>query len=318
MAANTCKMSKYIPIIVCCVLNFAGSSPSYSQCQPSSGDFEEWMDLTDSIEFELAIALKHEAIFPTGWFPLFQLVAIASSDFIVDYFEEDSLDLDIFSGIQQYSPGADGSDYALRISGDSLLLESNLLQVFSCSGRPERLTGQYKFVGEGADSLAVVALLHKSDVKDEAMAMGVARFSTMGGPSEYMEFSVDIDYSDVDLADSATILIHSLKDPNHPNDTSYYVLDELALEGGMVPTRDYSYNRDDLFFPNPAQWTISLSDKMESVQHVEFFDLRGVAALATELGFERSIDISTLPTGMYLARVHTTHEVLVQKLIISR
>ena len=309
-------MYKSIPLIFAVLLSF--STTSQAQCHADNADFESWVDLTDSIEFELALELKDPVLLPTGWFPLFRLVEIAFSEFIVDYFDADTLDIEIFGGIARYAPGANGSEFALRISGDSLILDSDLLQIFPCSGRPGRLTGQYKFVGEAPDSLSIAALLHNSNVKDEEVALGVATFRAEGGPNDFTAFSVDFDYRGADLADSATIIIIASKDASNPGDTSYFVVDELEIEGGMVPTTDYAIYTEDLIYPNPASSRLFLAPRQENVQYLEMYDQLGRKVLTVLTPGTEGVDISTLATGLYVAKAKVGDEIRSQKVMIER
>ncbi|NND08757.1 MAG: T9SS type A sorting domain-containing protein [Saprospiraceae bacterium] len=309
-------MYKGIFLIIAVLLSSMTSS--HAQCQANNGDFETWIDLTDSIEFELALELTEPVLLPEGWFPLFRLVDIAFSQFIVDYFDADSLDLDIFGGISQYAPGANGSDFALRIAGDSLILDSDLLQIFQCSGRPARLTGQYKFVGEAPDSLRIAALLHNSNVKDEEVAMGVATFISEGGPSEFTSFSVDFDYKGSELADSATIIILASKDAANRNDTSYFVVDELEIEGGMVPTTDFAVYNSDLIFPNPVRDHLFLAPRQESAAYLEIYDLMGRKVFSLPSPGETAINVTELPSGLYIAKVKVGEKVFSQRIRINK
>ena len=309
-------MYKSIPLIFAVLLSF--STAGQAQCNVGNGDFESWVNLTDSIEYELALELKDPVLLPTGWFPLFRLVEIAFSDFIVDYFEEDTLDIEIFGGITRYAPGANGSEFALRITGDSLILDSDLLEIFPCSGRPGRLTGQYKFVGEAPDSLRITALLHNSNVKDEEAAFGVATFKTEGGTGDFVAFSVDFEYKGPDLADSATIIILASKDANSLSDTSYFVVDELQIEGGMVPTTDYAIYTEDLIYPNPAQNQLFLSSRQEKVQYLELFDQLGRKVLSVPSPGTAATDVSSLANGMYVAKVKVGDDIRSQKVMIDR
>ncbi|NND33976.1 MAG: T9SS type A sorting domain-containing protein [Saprospiraceae bacterium] len=295
-----------------------------SQCQPLNGSFEEWTDYTDSFEYELGLELTEAVILPTGWLSLIRLLDVALSNFIIDYLDQDTLDIPIFEGIQQYMPGADGSLSAARISGDSLLETSDLIQLIDCGGRPDRMTGFVKYEGNGIDTLSIYAVLHNSDLLDTADAIGYALFRIVGADADisrdaadFVPFSVDFRYNNESIPDSVSILIITTKDVNNTSDTSFFVIDEIKFEGGSVPTRDYGQEATGILVPNPAYDRIRFNLDVDPGSTLELFDAMGLRVMATDLENGHSFSMAHLPSGIYTARIFNGNERQWQRVIVS-
>lgn len=315
-------MKFFLPLLL---ILFSLNQQGYSQCQVQNGDFESWTDYTDSFEHELGLELLDPVVFPTNWFSIFRLTQIALSGFIIDYLDQDTLDLPIFNTLQQYSPGANGTNTAARLSGDSLELISDLVQFVDCPVRPERMTGYFKYEGEGQDTLRITAILYKGhELMDTADAIGYANFTVVGTPidisrgvADYTAFSADFVYNSDENPDTAAILILSTRDEENPNDSSYHVVDEIQFEGGVVPTRDYYQEAPYALTPNPANDILTVNlDSRETLQ-VELFNTVGYRVLKRTLSSSEVIPVSHLPSGTYLSRIRSGQEIFWQKVVVN-
>ncbi|MCB0687199.1 MAG: T9SS type A sorting domain-containing protein [Saprospiraceae bacterium] len=306
-------------------LLFFTSSEITAQCEIVNGNFESWTDYTDSFENELDFELTYPIVFPTNWFSVLRLTEIALSGFIVQYFDQDTLDIPLFEGLSQYSPGANGTESAARISGDTLLLASDLLQIIQCSGRPEKMTGYFKYEGEGQDTLIVSAVLFKGgDMVDSSSAIGYAYFSVVGSPidisrgvADYTGFSADFKYNSDEIPDTAAIIIISSKDEQNPNDTSYHVVDEIQFEGGIVSTHDVYREAPFILTPNPASEVLTLNLDSGTPLRLQLYDAIGNQVLDRQVSNGSSVPVAHLPVGTYMSRIRTDQEILWQKLVIN-
>ena len=314
-------MKIILPLLfLCSVFNLDVSA----QCQPVNGGFESWTDYTDSFEHELSLQLSYPVILPTDWLSLVRLLDIALSGFIVDYLDRDTLDIPIFEGVKQYMPGANGTVSAARISGDSLLLISDLIQFTKCGGRPERLTGYFKYEGEGFDTLIIAAILHDGELIDTSDAIGYTYFSVVGSPidisrrsTDYVAFSTDFTYNSDAIPDSVSIQIISIKDSQNPNDTSYHVIDEIQFDGGVVPTKDFYQEDAFALLPNPATDHLRINLDEEGAIRVELFDALGRQVVNSIVNANDAISVNHLTTGTYLTRIQTRKQTYWQKIMIN-
>lgn len=299
---------------------------SAAQCQTVNGSFEEWTDETDTFEFELGLKLVETVILPTGWLPRIRLLDVALSSFIIEYLDKDTLDIPVFQAVHQYSPGANNTASAVKISGDSLVNTSDLLQIVPCGGRPDRLAGYVKYEGSGVDTLIISAILLQSvDLIDTMQSIGYAVFTAIGGDTdisrnsaEFVPFSVDLTYHSEEIADSVAIQIIAIKDANNPSDTSFFVVDEIKLEGGSVATRDYYQEAPNALTPNPAKDLVSVKLPLIPGARLEIFNTLGARVLQKDLENGISFSVSHLTAGAYIARIYQEKQVFWQKLLVTR
>lgn len=316
-------MKTILPLLF---FSFILNQQASAQCQPINADFESWTDYTDSFEHELGgLQLAYPVVLPTDWFSLVRLLEIALSGFIVDYLDKDTLDIPIFEGVKQYMPGANGTISAARLSGDSLVLASDLIQFVKCGGRPDKLTGYFKYEGEGFDTLQIAAVLHGGDLVDTTEAIGYAFYSIVGTPidisrgsADYTFFSVDFIYNSDEIPDSASILIISIKDSQNPTDSSYHVIDEIKFEGGSVPTKDFYQEAPFALLPNPTTDYLRLNLLNEGDIHIEMFDALGRLVLNTTVNPQNEISVAHLTGGTYLTRIRSEKQTYWQKILVNR
>ncbi len=290
------------------------SFSAYGQCPVPNGDFESWSDITDSLEQELTLELLHPVILPTGYISLFRLIEFALSDLIIYYFDKDTLDIDLFDGIKQVQPGADGSASALQLRGDSVLLLADVTQLFECGARPEKMTGYFRYDGAVNDSLSVIGLLLADDQLDEENAVGLARFTSAGGPGEFTKFEAAFEYNSDEVPDSAAILILATKDDMAPGDTASFVIDEVRFDQDPVSTRDQVIYDDFLITPNPVIDVAVIQAEFSRIQAVQVRDALGRVVFDRRLPFSNSFSLHHLPEGIYYATITADDRTYVQKL----
>lgn len=314
-------MKAILPLLFICVVL---SNESKAQCQTVNGDFESWTDYTDTFEYELGLTLKYPVIFPTEWSSVDRLLELALSNFFGEYLDQDTLDIPVFDAVMQYMPGANGTASAARLSGDSLLLLADLRQLKPCAGRPEKLTGHFKYEGTGFDTLLIEAILHNDGLLDTSASIGYASFTIIGTPddisrdaADYTAFSADFIYNSDEIPDSMTIIILSTKDEQNPTDTSYFVVDEIELEGGVVPTRNYYHEAPFALLPNPASDQIRLNLEVSGDVMVQIFDALGQVVTNTIMSAQNTLSIQHLPAGAYLSRIQADKQIFWQKILVS-
>ncbi len=310
-------MRAVVPFLFLLLFSFQ-SKQSFGQCEVINGGFETWVDMTDTFEAELGdIVITTPIILPEGWFSAFRLIEIVFSDFFEDFLDADTIDIDLFGGLEQYEPGALGTDYAAKLTGDTIVSITDMFQVTSCGERPDALTGYYKYEGDANDSLLATVMLANSFTTETDSAVGFGVFVTVGGSSEYTPFEIPIQYLSEEPVDTAIILFISTNDPTQADSESFFVIDEVSF-GGNVPVTDYADYDDHLFSPNPAVSTIQLSSDLDRVDQVEIYDLMGNLVLSPVVEWGGEVDISSLPHGLYVTRVQSGDKNLVQKLIVAR
>ncbi|MBX2815238.1 MAG: T9SS type A sorting domain-containing protein [Saprospiraceae bacterium] len=299
-------------LTLCFVFTFS-CSQVWGQCQILNGDFEEWEDQTAQFETELGIMLVEEVMVPKGYFSLLRLVQLALGDIILPFFDTGVADRALFSSVQRAEPGAEGSQYALRISGDTLLEVTDLLSSYPCGERPTSLKGYYRYSGTSDDSLLVAALFSQGEAAiDEEQAIGVASMFAGAGSSQFTEFEVPITYSSPATPDSVTILIIATKEEGS-KENSFFEVDELSFIGATTSTADVALEVQDLITPNPVSDHIQVSNA-QKLSSLEILNLDG-QVLTHWSNVLPEHQVEHLPPGIYVARATSDQEVVVQKFV---
>ena len=288
-----------------------------AQCPIPNGDFEILGDLTDTLSAELDLQLKFPVTAPEGWIPLLRPVEIAFSEFIVEFFDKDTLDIDVFSGVESYIPGANGSEKSLFLAGDDLALVSDVIRFFPCSSRPEKVTWFMKYTGQAErDSLTVTVLLMNNPSLNVDDAIGVANFKSDGGPADFTKFEAEFTYSSDEVPDTAVVLIASERYDQWPGDSSGYVVDEITFEGGSVSIHNANIKEALLLGPNPVIDDIHIIGTQTNFSQIEIFDAFGRSILfLPSVTHKGLINLTEFAPGIYFAKLELAGKNYYQKLI---
>lgn len=314
---------RILPILILLVssMSLNGQEP----CVIKNASFEEWIDLTDSFEVELDIAISEPIIFPDGWFSLFRLLDFALSSLIVDYLEGDTLDIPVFDAVVPYTPGANGTETGVRIAGDTLFSSADAVQLTDCQARPSTFSGYYKYEGQGNDTLTLAVVLIDSELVDTSEAIGYAYYTVVGQGDDisrsvdYVPFSVDFEYNSEGDPDSMVILVLNSRDQSNLTDTSFYVVDELVISGGSVSTADNNLEYTDALSPNPAQNYVRLQLDVPGSVNLELYNSLGTLVMSRKsLREGEDISIPHLTPGAYIAKLASGEQVFWQKLLVGR
>jgi len=287
----------------------------HGQCQIPNGDFEQWEDGTDTIEFEFGFELIDQVFLPTNYFPLSRVTFLAIDALTEPFLDTGVADVELFSTLKMVSPGANGSGTAAQLMGDSLQSVMDLILKMECGQRPTSLQGFYRYSGSEGDSLIISALFDsEKSPNDIATADFGFQFKTQGGPDEFTLFDIPINFEDDSYIPSfASIKIFTEKDPNSTTQESFFEVDEFALVGTTTSQRDFVVEAHELVAPNPFDDYLDL-DMARGLQRVTITDLQGRQVMTAQNPGNRMIT-QNLAAGIYFMRAHTANEVFVQRLI---
>ena len=293
-------------------------SKTYAQCEVPNGNFEQWQDVTGPISSHLGIPLQFPVMVPEGWLPVQRLDELLMNEEVTDRLSQDSLDIEVFQGVRQVSPGALGSDYALLLGGDQYGFVSDMVTTFECDARPLRVTGYFKYLSElEHDSINIRVLLQSGSNTSVEDAIGIATYTAYGGPPEFYKFEADFQYFNSEIPDKAIVSITAGRYISWPEDTTYYVVDEIAFEGGGPTTavEDAQIYSAFLLAPNPVLDIAYLQLDRTSESVVEVYDNDGVL-VHTSIGFHsQRINLTDLSPGMYMVRFKDENSTHVQKIV---
>ena len=284
-----------------------------SQCHMPDGNFEQWQDATDTIQFEMGFDLIETVQLPGRFFPIVRLTFLATASVTEPYFDSGVADVALFSGLKMVTPGANGSATAAQLSGDSLEVIMDLLSKQECGERPSSLQGYFRYSGDDGDSLTISALFgsEKSPV-DIVTAEAGFEFKTAGGPAEFTFFEVPITFDDDDYI-PAFASLKILTEKIGSGSESFFEVDELELVGTTTSQRDFIVENHALLAPNPFHSYLDV-DATQDIRSLVITDVQGRQVKSFKNPKETLL-IHDLPSGTYFARATTAHEVLVQRIV---
>ena len=184
---------------------------------------------------------------------------------------------------------------------------------FAYSKRPSALTGKWQFMAQGDDPGFIAVYFSKwntSTKKREIIGSGID--SLDGMEMAWASFSIPITFSNASTPDSCMIFLSASS--AIPLQFSYLFVDELAFETSSGIS-DNNSSKSFKCFPNPANDLLRLDlCDINNVQQIKISNMQGqvVFSETTNLNTDH-IDISKLPSGLYLISVQAESGVTTEK-----
>jgi len=299
------------------LLSFFTFQLSFAQCDIPGGEMENFIDFTEEFEYDFEIETDSIIYVNQEFTPflrfLFAILGDVLGDLVgteIDEFVSEGL------GHNRYSPGADGTDYALQLTpGKFLNIADAGSENFYCGARPQSLKGKYLHEGSPNDTAIILALLDEepsydvifnSDTFDEfvnADVDGIGFMQLVGGPNTYTEFEIPINYNNETTPDSALIYILTFGDSLYvaQGNPMYYVIDQLQFTDFEVSTKDLDLSEAVDLFPNPANESITIKSASHQLSNIKIYDALGQAIYQSNntKQYQHTIDISQLTSGIY-------------------
>lgn len=301
-------MKKFLTLFIALILSF---NIAQSQCELANGSFEEFLDVSEFIEYDFDIELDEPVYIADQWFPLIRFLLIAFSDFFSILSGEDLTNFITNSyGQDIYEPGAEGTARALKLSPGQFITLADAYTATACGDRPEALNGYYRHVGSSLDSLSIITILSDTlytldlsqDIDDLAPLIdGYAVNQIAGGDDVYTSFQMPIIYTSEDTPDSALIYVISVVDSTSiaNGNEAYHVIDEFSF--GMISSTN-DLNRPELIdvFPNPAQEVINVESEETPIEGVKIYNAFGqLMYTSSSKTYKETISTNHFSPGIY-------------------
>ncbi len=249
----------------------------------------------------------------------------------------------VTAALGQVPVSADASDpyagnYALKLETKSLFglgipgfvtlgaFEVDILnRKYSLSGgvpyanRPQKFTGHFRYLPQGADSCLIVAALFRND-GTQRDTVGGAFFSTKSTVEAWTEFSVDFEYFSEENPDSLNIYIISSASEQASAGTKLFI-DELQLSGSAAINA--LYNEHYTVWYNNARTAITIKSKLFSQEKTsaKLYSIDGRLLLSTNIPqgiTEHTIHCPKVDAGLYIICIQDRKNIYSHKLIISK
>ena len=171
--------------------------------------------------------------------------------------------------------------------------------------QPAQLTGQVKYTPSGTDTALVWI-----EMWNQASGMLVSAYDTVLNAATWTPFSIDLNLTEA--PDSMRIVLYSGDEMG-----SVFLVDDLAFVGGDLSTKQNTAIANWQLFPNPATTEINIIH--EEVATIELLDLSGRVIYTENVNnsIQTSIDVSNLPTGIYMVRLKDEGISSIKKLIVE-
>lgn len=163
---------------------------------------------------------------------------------------------------------------------------------------------------------APVGTLLKFKVQDENNSFANERdaFTTVSGEwaTYYWDFA-----GDPPVYDIITLMLgYATLNDASANATFYF--DDIQQTAGTTGINEYTKLEEVYVFPNPAKDHVTISSDHEKINTIILFDVHGREVLALQPNNRNvSIDVASLPSGLYLAQIATASQVGTMKLMIN-
>jgi len=282
-------------------LSFVGNHPAIP-----NGGFESW----DSFSFDLLDGWEYLDMYNYGFYlDPDDGTVVKNSDAQSGSYAAEVRNIDIgeetgmeFSGIVQGNMNTQTADESGSPS-------------FAIGHKPQALHGYYKFFPENGDSLLITCALFSDGVP-----IGNQRDLLITEPTaEYLPFTLDLNLSEFDDPDSATISVEPFY--TIPLGLSRVIVDnfrfdgfsdELLVDQAEVPISSSEFSLE--LYPNPTNGILnwSASNFYGNELTISVIDLfgRSVAMERVHLGgkagsMSGQMDISDFSSGLYMVEVHS-------------
>jgi hypothetical protein len=105
---------------------------------------------------------------------------------------------------------------------------------------------------------------------------------------------------------------------NNASADATFFFDDIQQTAGTTGIDEYSKLRGVQVFPNPAKDYVTISSESEQMNTIILFDTQGREILALQPNNQSvSIDVATLPRGLYVAQISTARQVGALKLMVE-
>lgn len=186
-------------------------------------------------------------------------------------------------------------------------LVGSLMQQSSYTKRPESFEFSYKANSKFGDEVLVGIQLTKT-IKDSIIVIGEGFFTSNQQKENWTKEKIEVEYYSGGIPDNINIIAVSSANVVITNGKNGYAkigstleVDnfKLNLETKKGINRDYFIH----VFPNPAKEFINIETNTPENQKIEIYNLAGKLELTFSFNTQTKIDISNLPSGIYIYKV---------------
>lgn len=260
---------------------------SFGQTQVPNGSFENWTgeDLdgwTSAVEIDLGI------------FPI-SVTLLSPSDDAKD--GDKAVRLENSEAMGYIIPGVlTLGNVDVDISSFSPKLDGGI----PFQDRPKALTGWFKYLPQGTDSLLIYCILTKENAVSGVDTIGDVSLVITGEHSDYTLFTAEIDYLSNDTPDLMNIIIASAGYTGTAD--TYALIDDLKFAYETAVNETEVQNM--YIYPNPSTGVFRASFETAQNRIIRVFDISGRKIYEDNTNeMYYSIDLNGVVKGMYILEI---------------
>jgi hypothetical protein len=237
------------------------------------------------------------------------------------------------------SPGTAGDSYiqlesksvsgmgvvpGVAVSGTMDLVTFKPKAGFAFTGRPQKLTGSWKYMGSGTDPGFIAVYLTKWNATGKRRdTVAAVKHTLTDMAMVWAAFSVDLNYFTTSAPDSALIIL-SASGPA-PVEMSYLYVDDLSFTGsanGITAIENVISTLS--LYPNPAadEAILELTTKQSTNIRLQLTDVTGKLVRGVNAGlvygfYKHTLNTRELTKGIYFLKIIANDAVEVKKIVIQ-
>ncbi|NQX96487.1 MAG: T9SS type A sorting domain-containing protein [Flavobacteriales bacterium] len=186
-------------------------------------------------------------------------------------------------------------------------LVGSLMQQSSYTKRPESFEFSYKANSKFGDEVLVGIQLTKT-IKDSIIVIGEGFFTSNQQKENWTKEKIEVEYYSGGIPDNINIIAVSSANIVITNGKNGYakIGSTLELDNFKLNLETKEGTNSDYFihvFPNPAKEFINIETNTPEDQKIEIYNLAGKLELTFSFNTQTKIDISNLPSGIYIYKV---------------
>ncbi len=197
---------------------------------------------------------------------------------------------------------------------------------FAYNGKPEALTGYYKFTTSNNDSLIISVVLYKNGA-----GMAGGSFSTATSAASYTQFTTNLYYVDTQFTPDSCAIAVVIYPAVGAQSTTQFKLDDLSFSNSATAVNTAANQGPESFklynnYPNPfnPSTTINYQLPQSSFVTLKVYNVLGreVATLVNEVKsagtYSLNFNAAQLPSGVYYCAMQAGSYYKVNKMILLK
>jgi len=319
----------YAAVLLC--LFFLPGSSLQAQCDFPDGDFENWVDITGNFSDDLP---EGTIIVPENTVSFFRLIVYVLQQGFIEGVIQGTLDISDLNlnllGVER-SEDASSGNFSVKLRGDTLALEADILLSNTCAEGADTLYFDAKHIGAVTDTLDIFCFVGSTSAVpitndgsfDQNQINKFLSIRLVAGATSPTFQTLALPLNEVNPAVQAdTAIIWIIMTGGIPADGDEFgctIIDNVRFknQGNTTNTEDFEIVDNVELFPSLTNDFITLKTEASSIENIQIFDLSGKSMIGIQNlnSNNHQVDVSTFPAGQYATIIKTSKGYSTKKFI---